>query len=46
MPTRIATFRHKFNFFTFINLGWGFDGNFRVQARSAQPIHARDSHRE
>jgi len=30
--------RHKFNFFTFINLGWGFDGNFRVQARSAQPI--------
>lgn len=30
--------RHKFNFFTNINLGWGFDGNFRVQARSAQPI--------
>src|SRR5215470_7201284 len=30
--------RHKFNFFTFINMGWGFDGNFRVQARSAQPI--------
>ena len=30
--------RHKFNFFSFINMGWGFDGNFRVQARSAQPI--------
>jgi hypothetical protein len=30
--------RHKFNFFTFIKMGWGFDGNFRVQARSAQPI--------
>ena len=30
--------RHKFNFFTFIEMGWGFDGNFRVQARSAQPI--------
>jgi hypothetical protein len=30
--------RHKFNFFTFIELGWGFEGNFRVQARSAQPI--------
>ncbi len=29
--------RHKFNFFTFIEMGWGFDGNFRVQARSAQP---------
>ncbi len=37
--------RHKFNFFTFINMGWGFDGNFRVQARSAQPITpgARDA---
>jgi hypothetical protein len=30
--------RHKFNFFTFIEMGWGFEGNFRVQARSAQPI--------
>jgi hypothetical protein len=30
--------RHKFNFYTFIELGWGFEGNFRVQARSAQPI--------
>ncbi|HKP82090.1 MAG TPA: TonB-dependent receptor [Pyrinomonadaceae bacterium] len=30
--------RHKFNFFTYVELGWGFEGNFRVQARSAQPI--------
>jgi hypothetical protein len=30
--------RHKFNFFSFIELGWGFEGNFRVQARSAQPL--------
>ncbi len=30
--------RHKFNFYTFIELGWGFEGNFRVQARTAQPI--------
>jgi hypothetical protein len=30
--------RHKFNFYTFVELGWGFEGNFRVQARSAQPI--------
>src|SRR5687767_7968915 len=30
--------RHKFNFFTFVEMGWGFDGNFRVQARTAQPI--------
>ena len=30
--------RHKFNFFTFIQMGWGFDGNFRVQGRTAQPI--------
>src|SRR5690349_16961227 len=30
--------RHRFNFFTFVELGWGFEGNFRVQARSAQPI--------
>ena len=30
--------RHKFNFFTFIQMGWGFDGNFRVQGRTAQPL--------
>ena len=30
--------RHKFNFITFAELGWGLEGNFRVQARSAQPI--------
>ena len=30
--------RHKFNFYTFAELGWGLEGNFRVQARSAQPI--------
>ncbi len=30
--------RHKFNLFTFIELGWGFEGNFRVQGRTAQPI--------
>jgi hypothetical protein len=30
--------RHKFNFFTFIEMGWGFEGNFRVQGRTAQPI--------
>ena len=30
--------RHKFNFFSFVQMGWGFEGNFRVQARSAQPI--------
>jgi len=30
--------RHKFNFFTFIQMGWGFDGNFRIQGRTAQPI--------
>jgi outer membrane receptor for ferrienterochelin and colicin len=30
--------RHKFNLFTFIELGWGFDGNFRVQGRTAQPL--------
>ena len=29
---------HKFNFYTFAQLGWGFEGNFLVQARSAQPI--------
>ncbi len=30
--------RHKFNFFTYAELGWGLEGNFRVQARGAQPI--------
>ncbi len=30
--------RHKFNFFTFIQMGWGLEGNFRVQGRTAQPI--------
>lgn len=30
--------RHKFNFFTFIQMGWGFDGNFRVQGRTPQPL--------
>ncbi|HEX6730904.1 MAG TPA: TonB-dependent receptor [Pyrinomonadaceae bacterium] len=30
--------RHKFNFYTFIEMGWGFEGNFRVQGRTAQPI--------
>ena len=30
--------RHKFNFITYAELPAGFEGNFRVQARSAQPI--------
>jgi hypothetical protein len=30
--------RHKFNFFSFVEMPWGLEGNFRVQARSAQPI--------
>ena len=30
--------RHKFNFYSFVQMGWGIEGNFRVQARSAQPI--------
>jgi len=30
--------RHRFNFFTYVQMGWGFEGNFRVQAHSAQPI--------
>src|SRR3989440_10553084 len=30
--------RHKFNFYTNAELPWGFEGNARVQARSAQPI--------
>jgi len=29
---------HKFNFYTFAQLGWGIEGNFLIQARSAQPI--------
>jgi hypothetical protein len=30
--------RHKFNFFSFVEMPAGLEGNFRVQARSAQPI--------
>jgi hypothetical protein len=30
--------RHKFNFYTYAEVGWGFQVNGRVQARSAQPI--------
>jgi hypothetical protein len=30
--------RHKFNFFTFAELPAGFQGNIRMQARTAQPI--------
>ncbi len=30
--------RHKFNFFSFVQMPGGLEGNFRVQARSAQPI--------
>ena len=30
--------RHKFNFFTYIEMGWGLEGNFRVQGRTAQPL--------
>jgi hypothetical protein len=30
--------RHKFNFYSFVYLPAGLEGNFRVQARSAQPI--------
>ncbi|HEY6046548.1 MAG TPA: carboxypeptidase regulatory-like domain-containing protein [Pyrinomonadaceae bacterium] len=29
--------RHKFNFFMFAEMVWGLEGNFRVQARTAQP---------
>jgi hypothetical protein len=29
---------HKFNFYSFVQMGWGIEGNFRAQARSAQPI--------
>ncbi|HVS83806.1 MAG TPA: carboxypeptidase regulatory-like domain-containing protein [Pyrinomonadaceae bacterium] len=30
--------RHKFNFYTYAELPAGFQANFRIQARSAQPI--------
>ena len=30
--------RHKFNFFSFVQMPAGLEGNFRLQARSAQPI--------
>jgi outer membrane receptor protein involved in Fe transport len=30
--------RHKFNFYSFVQMGWGIEGNFRVQGRTAQPI--------
>ena len=30
--------RHKFNFYTYAELGWGIDFSGRIQARSAQPI--------
>lgn len=30
--------RHKFNFFTFVELPWKIETNVRMQARSAQPI--------
>jgi hypothetical protein len=30
--------RHKFNFFSFVELPAGLEGTFRLQARSAQPI--------
>jgi hypothetical protein len=30
--------RHKFNLATYVEMGWGLEGNFRVQARTAQPI--------
>jgi outer membrane receptor for ferrienterochelin and colicin len=30
--------RHKFNFYSFVQMGAGLEGNFRIQARSAQPI--------
>jgi outer membrane receptor for ferrienterochelin and colicin len=30
--------RHKFNFYTYGELGWGLQANARIQARSAQPI--------
>src|SRR6266404_3440004 len=30
--------RHKFNFYTSVEMPWQLEGNFRIQARSAQPI--------
>jgi hypothetical protein len=30
--------RHKFNFDTYVEMPWKIEGNFRVQAHSAQPI--------
>lgn len=30
--------RHKFNFYTYAELGWGLQASARIQARSAQPI--------
>jgi hypothetical protein len=30
--------RHKFNLYSFVNMFWGMDGIFRIQAHSAQPI--------
>jgi hypothetical protein len=30
--------RHKFNFYTYAEMGWGLEGNARIQARSAQPF--------
>jgi hypothetical protein len=30
--------RHKFNFFSFVEMPAGFEGTFRLQARGAQPI--------
>ena len=32
--------RHKFNFYAYGELGWGLEGNARIQARGAQPITA------
>jgi outer membrane receptor for ferrienterochelin and colicin len=30
--------RHKFNFYSFVEMWWGIEGNFRVQGRTGQPI--------
>ena len=30
--------RHKFNFYTFVEMMWGLEGNFRLQGRTAQPL--------
>jgi len=29
---------HKFNLYAYVQLGWGFQGNFVIQGRTAQPI--------